>query len=179
MFKLILSCLLASFACAGSLFAQLPQVVAVDELSSDESLIPFRKLLSEYSVTELASVDRVTVIGYDKVNSVKQDLGLASLQGADRKDIDKVCSKLGAEFICVGKVDRDAAGKILATVSVFKAGDKDAPSVSAALNGIEDSDDTAKNLAAQIGKIIKNWGVVSPGAQTAAPPAGAKAPEAK
>jgi len=180
MFKRIFACLLASFACAGSLFAQLPQIIAVDEFASEESLIPFRKLLSEYAVTELASVDRVKVIGYDKVNSAKQDLGIASLQGSDRKDIDKICAKLGADFICVGKVDRDAAGKVQVSVSVFKSGSKEAPSVSDKLDkGIEDSDDVAKSLAVKIGKIVKNWDVVSPGAQTAAPAAEAKPAEAK
>jgi TolB-like protein len=152
--KLILSAFACLFLCVGSAFAQMPITIAVDEISSDDTLVSFRKLLSEYVVTELAACNLIKVVGYDTVNNAKTALKSGNLAQADAKTFDALVKKLGADAICFGKVTRNADG-IKADISVFYNGAKLDKSVTASMKGIENTDDAAKSIASQIDVLLK------------------------
>ncbi len=154
--KLTLS-ILSGFALAASAMAQATITVAVDELSSEDRLVPYRKLLTEYTVTELAACNLVKVVGYDKVNAAKAELKIASLKQADVKTLEAILKKLDVDAICFGSATRDAANPTNVNIeaSVFKEGATSPVKATAVLKSIEGTDDAAKKLAAQINCILK------------------------
>lgn len=145
---------LSAFALASSAMAQATVTVAVDELSSDDSLVPYRKLLTEYTVTELAACNLIKVVGYDKVNAAKGELKLNSLQQADAKSLDALLKKLGVDAVCFGSLSRADGGAVKADAFVFK-GDVKTKLSGATLKSIESTDDASKKLAAQVESVVK------------------------
>lgn len=154
MFRKLTFSILSCLAISASALAQMPKTIAIDELTGEDSLVPYRKLLTEYIVTELAACNLVKVVGYDKVNAAKAALKTPSIKQADAKDRDAVLKKLNADAICFGVIVRDGTA-VNAEISVFQDGVVSARKATVTLKSIEDTDNAAKKLAGQIESIVK------------------------
>jgi len=156
MFKRIITAVAASIVCAGSsLMAQMPTTTAVEELTSkDESLVSFRKLLSEYMVTEIASCNLMKVVGYDTVGAAKNKLKIASAKDADPKSLQELLKALKADALCAGTVVREN-GVVKAEISVFKDGAWQPKKATITMKSIEDTDSAARTVTMSLEEIIK------------------------
>ncbi len=151
--KTVLS-ILSFLSLASAAFAQMPTTVAVEEYTSADNLVPFRKLLTEYSVTELAACNLMKVLGYDTVNAAKAKLKIDTLTACDAKQLSALLAELKADAVCVGNVTRTDKG-VEVRVRVFKDGAFAAKEAFASMKNIEGSDDAAKKLAEQVECIVK------------------------
>jgi len=156
--KLMLAAFISAFAFAGSLFAQMPTTVAVDEISGKEDgMGPYSKLLSEYVITELAACNLVKVVGFDTVNNVKADQKIVDIRKADTATLNALLGKLKANAICIGSLSRIEGRSAKIEISVFKDGAYLERKATGTMKSIEDADETAKSLALQLEAIIKGW----------------------
>ena len=154
MFRKLTLTIFSVFAIVAAASAQMTTTIAVDEFSSEDSLVPFRKLLTEYVVTELASCNLIKVVGYDGVNALKAKLKISDLKACDDKKLAEVTDSLKANVLCVGSVTRNGTD-VTVEITIFKDGAKNSKKATATMKSIENTDDAAKNLAEQIESIVK------------------------
>lgn len=159
--KTVLS-FLAGLLCMAGAYAQAPTMIAVNELDCDSSFVSYRKLVTEYLVTELAAYDGVRVADPDRVAEAMEALGIKDGTESQPANMDAICKKLGAAFICFGTIDKKG-DVFLAKVSLLRPDSSKVGEASFEMKTIEDADDAGLALATQVAKIAKGSGAKKSG----------------